>query len=319
MKLNLILHMKQVCLPRTILPLVYNPHRNLQCQTTRRNSIIKNYQNLRMASTCSTQISNGHGKEGESGGRKAIIGVCQMTSTSVKSDNLRTIADLVASAKAKGSQMVFLPEACDYIGESKQQSVELAESMDGSFITQCRELAVKHAVWLSVGGFHLKAPVDRVDKTKNVHVIIDSAGNVQATYAKTHLFDLSLEGSVQLMESSYVVPGDRVVPPVATPVGRVGLAICYDMRFPELSLTLARQGAEILTFPSAFTQVTGTAHWESILRCRAIETQSYVVAAAQTGKHNAKRSSHGHTMVVGTCIECSDNLCLLHPFPPLCL
>lgn len=221
-----------------------------------------------------------------------------MTSTSVKSDNIKIISELVASAKARGSQMVFLPEACDYIGESKQQSVEYAETMDGNFITQCKQLALKHSVWLSLGGFHLKAEADGAEKTKNTHVIIDSDGNIRASYAKTHLFDLSLEGSVNLMESSYVKAGDKIVSPVPTPVGRVGLSICYDMRFPELALTLAQQGADVLTYPSAFTQVTGMAHWESILRCRAIETQCYVVAAAQTGKHNAKRSSYGHTMVI---------------------
>ncbi|GFR86402.1 nitrilase and fragile histidine triad fusion protein NitFhit, partial [Elysia marginata] len=240
----------------------------------------------RMAST-----SNGIHRTG-----KAVVGVCQMTSTSVKSENMKTIAELVASAKAKGSQMVFFPEACDYIGESRQQTLEYAEPIDGEFITQCKQLAVKHDVWLSLGGFHLKASVDGVEKTKNTHVIIDSKGDLRASYGKTHLFDLSLEGSVHLMESSYVQAGDTIVPPVPTPVGRVGLAICYDMRFPELSLALAQQGADILTFPSAFTQITGMAHWESILRCRAIETQCYVVAAAQTGRHNDKRSSYGHTM-----------------------
>ncbi|GFO26229.1 nitrilase homolog 1-like [Plakobranchus ocellatus] len=250
--------------------------------------------NLSMTSTVN---SNNH-EERREGYGKALIGVCQMTATSVKSDNMKTVADLVASAKAKGSQMVFLPEACDYIGESKQQTIEFSETLDGNFMSYCRELAVKHGVWLSIGGFHLKGSTNGEDKIKNTHVVIDSEGSIRATYSKSHLFDLNLAGKVRLMESDYVIPGDKVGPPVRTPVGCVGLSICYDMRFPELSLALAQQGAEILTYPSAFTQVTGMAHWESVLRCRAIETQCYVVAAAQTGKHNAKRSSYGHAMVV---------------------
>ncbi|KAK3749602.1 hypothetical protein RRG08_014578 [Elysia crispata] len=295
MRLTFISRINQVCLHRTIIPLVYNRY-GIASPAAKRAFLI-NFPRMTSTSSLLNQNQNGC-TQGQIGSRKAIIGVCQMTSTSIKSDNMQTIAELIASAKAKGSEMVFLPEACDYIGETKQQSVEYAEQMHGNFITQCKQLAVKHNVWLSVGGFHLKASVDGVDKTKNTHVIIDSDGNVKATYAKTHLFDLSIEGSVQLMESSYVVPGDSIVPPVSTPVGRVGLSVCYDMRFPELALALAQQGAQILTYPSAFTQVTGMAHWEAILRCRAIETQCYVVAAAQTGKHNAKRSSYGHTVVV---------------------
>ncbi|KAF9364827.1 Nitrilase [Mortierella sp. NVP85] len=100
------------------------------------------------------------------------------------------------------------------------------------------------------------------------------------------------------MESQSTVAGERIVPPVTTPVGKVGLGICYDLRFPELALELRRQGAEILTFPSAFTIKTGEAHWEVLLRSRAIETQTYVVAAAQVGKHSEKRSSYGHAMIV---------------------
>lgn len=125
------------------------------------------------------------------------------------------------------------------------------------------------------------------------------------------MFDVDMpEKSTRIMESDYVIPGERIVPPVETPVGKVGLAICYDMRFPELSLTLAKMGADILTFPSAFTFATGAAHWETLLRARAIESQCYVVAAAQTGTHNNKRSSWGHAMVVdpwGTVIaQCSE-------------
>ncbi|KAF6075309.1 nitrilase 1 [Phyllostomus discolor] len=119
-----------------------------------------------------------------------------------------------------------------------------------------------------------------------------------------------------MRESNSTMPGPRLELPVRTPAGRVGLAICYDMRFPELSLALAQAGAEILTYPSAFGSVTGPAHWEVLLRARAIETQCYVVAAAQCGRHHEKRASYGHSMVVdpwGTVVACCSEgpgLCL---------
>lgn len=106
------------------------------------------------------------------------------------------------------------------------------------------------------------------------------------------------------MESEFSRAGDRLVPPVETPVGKLGLSICYDVRFPELGLWNRRNGAEILSYPSAFTLNTGLAHWETLLRCRAIETQCYVVAAAQTGRHNEKRISYGHSMVVDPWVSC---------------
>lgn len=106
------------------------------------------------------------------------------------------------------------------------------------------------------------------------------------------------------MESSYVEKGEYIPDPVESPAGKIGMSICYDMRFPELSLALAKKGAEILTYPSAFTFATGANHWETLLRARAIETQCYVVAAAQTGSHNPKRTSWGHAMVVCVCMFC---------------
>ena len=154
----------------------------------------------------------------------------------------------------------------------------------------------------------------------NSHVIISSTGEIVGAYDKTHLFDVELpEKNIKLKESDYVEKGGSIVEPVNSPIGKIGLGIvriyyckradyawlichdflpqCYDLRFPELSLSLARKGAEILTYPSAFTIPTGNAHWRALLRSRAIETQCYVVAAAQTGSHNAKRSSYGHAMV----------------------
>lgn len=230
---------------------------------------------------------------------RPVIGVCQLTCTADKKRNLEVSSALIHRAKARGAQMVFLPEACDYIGESKQQSMEMAESLQGEIITAYRKLAKDLDIWLSVGGFHQKGPPNtEKNRVYNTHVIINSQGVIEDTYSKTHMFDLDIPGKVRLCESDYTIPGDRIAPPVTTPVGKVGMAICYDMRFPELSQALTGMGAEILTYPSAFTVPTGMAHWEVLLRNRAIECQCYVVAAAQTGRHNDKRSSYGHTMVI---------------------
>ncbi len=133
----------------------------------------------------------------------------------------------------------------------------------------------------------------------NCHVVLDAGGSVVATYNKAHLFDVDVPGRVSLTESRYVQAGDAIQPVVPTPVGPLGLAVCYDMRFAELALTLRAEGAHLLAYPSAFSVPTGEAgHWEVLLRSRAIETQCWVVAAAQCGQHNAKRSSYGHSLVV---------------------
>ncbi|XP_027465872.1 deaminated glutathione amidase isoform X5 [Zalophus californianus] len=154
-------------------------------------------------------------------------------------------------------------------------------------------------LWLSLGGFHERGQDwEQTQKIYNCHVLLDNKGSVVATYRKTHLCDVEIPGQGPMHESNSTIPGPSLESPVSTPVGKIGLAICYDMRFPELSLALAQAGAEILTYPSAFGSVTGPAHWEVLLRARAIETQCYVVAAAQCGRHHEKRASYGHSMVV---------------------
>lgn len=239
-----------------------------------------------------------------------LIGVCQLSCTADKKQNFQKAKSLVEKAVFRGAKMVFLPEAIDYIGETKSQSVELAESLEGETISGYQDLARKEGIWLSLGGFHQKS--DDKQRVLNTHVIIDNQGQIRDTYSKTHLFDLDIKDQVRLCESDYTIPGNKVSFPVKTPAGNVGMEICYDLRFPELSLVLAQQGADILTFPSAFTVTTGMAHWEVLLRSRAIETQCYVVAAAQFGKHNSKRVSYGHSMVIdpwGAVIaQCSDGV-----------
>nr|CAD7593158.1 unnamed protein product [Timema genevievae] len=234
---------------------------------------------------------------------KKIVGVGQFTAKNNKEENFEVCKNLIEMAKRNHCQMMFLPEACDYIGESIAETLALAEPLDGPLVKKYCILAKNSKLWLSLGGIHEKVSDDKVS---NCHVVIDDNGNIASVYRKTHLFDVDLpEKGIKLMESKYVLPGSKIIPPLETPVGN-----CYDMRFPELSLALTKMGADLLTFPSAFTFATGAAHWETLLRARAIENQCYVVAAAQTGTHNKKRTSWGHAMVIdpwGTVVaQCSE-------------
>jgi len=226
----------------------------------------------------------------------AIAAVAQMTVTSDLAANIKQANSLVEKARAEGASMVFLPEAADFIGESREQTSQMSQPVAGSTVTAFREMAQMHNLWLSLGGMHIREREE--EKTSNTHLLVNSDGEIVATYAKTHLFDACVPGKFSLKESDYVAAGTVLAPPVETPLGQLGLGICYDLRFGEHSQALARAGAQLLTFPSAFTVATGQAHWEALLRARAIETQSYVIAAAQTGQHNSKRSSYGHAMIV---------------------
>lgn len=226
-----------------------------------------------------------------------LVAVCQMNSTNDVERNLGICEDLIRKAKTRGAKMVFLPECFDYVGENREQSYSMAAPLQSPRMQRMCDLAKELGVWLSLGGYHEQGPPD--DKRHhNSHVVINDNGTIVEVYHKTHLFDVNIRDGPRMKESNATIPGNRIVPPVSTPVGSVGLAICFDVRFPELSLVLAQQGAHILAFPSAFTEVTGSAHWEVLLRCRAIDNQCYVIAAAQTGQHNAKRRSYGHAMIV---------------------
>ncbi|XP_076643415.1 ntrilase and fragile histidine triad fusion protein NitFhit [Halictus rubicundus] len=240
-----------------------------------------------------------------------LIAVCQMTSTNDKEKNLQTVCELAEKAKSRSACIAFFPEACDYLADNKKDTVAMAQPLDGSTVASYKEIARNNKIWLSLGGLHEALPNN--ERISNTHIVINSDGEIAGTYRKAHLFDMDNKSTgVRLMESDYVQPGDKIAPPVSTPIGKLGLGICYDMRFPELSLALRNMGAQILTYPSAFTYQTGAAHWEVILRARAIETQCYVVAAAQTGAHNKKRVSWGHTMIIdpwGTVVaQCSEKI-----------
>lgn len=226
-----------------------------------------------------------------------LIAVLQLNCKSSKDVNWNVASDLVTRAASMGCRMAFLPECFDMVCENRKQTLENLEPIDGPLITKYRNLAAEKKIWLSLGGLH-EASSNSEGKSLNAHIVIDDEGNIVSVYHKVHLFNLEIPNVVRLIESEFSISGQKLEPPCKTPVGKVGLGICYDVRFPEMSIALAKAGADLLTFPSAFTVPTGMDHWSTLLRSRAIENQCYVVAAAQTGVHNAKRSSYGHAMVI---------------------
>lgn len=223
------------------------------------------------------------------------VGVGQLTATSDHASNLAAASQLCRQAKSAGACLLCLPEAFSFIGAAAAETVAQAEPLSGPRLGAYRALAREHGLWLSLGGFHeAGAPGGRVF---NTHVVLDAAGATRAEYRKIHLFDVDVPDGPVLMESRSTAPGDAacVVVDATDELGfTFGLTTCYDLRFPELYVALARSsGCHAILVPSAFTRPTGAAHWHLLLRARAVESQAYVLAAAQSGTHNEKRASYG--------------------------
>jgi predicted amidohydrolase len=231
-----------------------------------------------------------------------------MTSTADVDANMSTVRRLVADAAARGAQMVLVPECFAYLGPEKGK-VAIAESLEqgGPILDRCRDAAREAGVDVVYGGFWEKG--DSADKVRNACIYMRSDGTIAAVYRKIHLFDVDLQDGTKLLESETVEAGSEIAVADA-PFGRLGLSVCYDLRFPELYRRLVDGGAIALAIPAAFTLTTGKDHWHVLLRARAIEQQCYVLAAAQTGHHYGKRWSYGHALIVdpwGTVLaECGE-------------
>ena len=225
-----------------------------------------------------------------------LAAVAQMTSTSDAEANWRSAEELVRRAAARGAALVVTPENTNYLGPHEEK-VRLAEPLDGATCGRFSRLAAELEIHLLLGSFNEQSGDS--DRCYNTSVLFAPDGARLAVYRKIHLFDVDVSEAVRFRESKTVKPGDEVVT-VTTQLATLGLSICYDLRFGELYRELARRGAEILTVPSAFTATTGRAHWETLNRARAIEAQAYVLAAAQTGRHDdgGLRESWGHAMIV---------------------
>jgi len=216
--------------------------------------------------------------------------------------NLRQVGDLVRRARDAGAEFVMTPEASNLIESGQRRRDKARHEADDSFLAGMRELASELGIWLLLGSLVIDPagePNAEGNETRlaNRSFLLDAAGKIVARYDKIHMFDIDLPGGESYRESNAYRPGkDTVV--AGTPWGRLGMSVCYDVRFPHLYRALALAGADFLSVPSVFTVPTGRAHWHVLLRARAIENASFVFAPAQWGEHAAGRKSYGHTLIV---------------------
>lgn len=224
--------------------------------------------------------------------RAALI---QLRSGTDMARNLVDASGLIREAAGQGASFVTTPEMTNILEPDRPRLRSLAkpESEDGS-VGAFSVLAQELGLWLNVGSLALRAPGERL---VNRSLLFTPGGTIAARYDKIHLFDVDLPTGERLRESHAYDGGTEAVL-VETPLGAIGLTICYDMRFPHLYRALAKAGAKLFTVPSAFTVPTGQAHWHVLLRARAIETGSFVLAAAQGGKHESGRETFGHSLIV---------------------
>jgi len=225
------------------------------------------------------------------------VAAIQMTSSHVVTDNLTAAGELLREAKDLGCDIACLPENFSFIGLRDADKLQVAEA-DGVGAVQSflSDTARKLRMWILGGTIVIRG--DTESRVANTSLLIDDHGKRVARYDKIHLFDVTIPGrDEQYRESTHVTPGRETV--IAdTPVGKLGLSVCYDMRFPELYRELVSRGAEWLAMPAAFTVPTGRAHWETLLRARAIENLCYVVAPAQAGTHTSGRETYGDSLIV---------------------
>ncbi|MFN3232323.1 MAG: carbon-nitrogen hydrolase family protein [Alphaproteobacteria bacterium] len=226
----------------------------------------------------------------------AFTAACiQTNSTNEIEPNIRAVTELTRVAVGDGADFVLLPEVVSLMEtRSKILFARACEEADDPALKAFRALADDLDIWLHTGSLPIKLSETKI---ANRSYVIDPSGSIAATYDKIHMFDVDLPGGESYRESKNYEPGGKAV--VADlPWGRLGLSVCYDLRFPYLYRALAQAGASYLCVPSAFTRVTGEAHWHVLLRARAIENTCFVFAAAQTGTHDNGRDTYGHSLII---------------------
>jgi len=225
-----------------------------------------------------------------------LAAAVQLNCTSNVANNLAAADALIARAASYGAKLVATPENTNFLGPHPDK-VRLAEPLDGPTVAHFAALARKHAITLLLGSFNERS--DDPKRCYNTSVLFGPDGAVLGAYRKMHLFDVNVSPDVCFMESDTVIAGDQPLV-VDSPVGRLGLSICYDLRFGEYYRALVDAGAQVILVPAAFTLMTGKDHWHPLMRARAIETQCYVLSPGQVGHHDdaGLRQSYGHSMVV---------------------
>ena len=223
------------------------------------------------------------------------VGVLQMTSGIDPSANAATLVRAVEEAAADGAAMMFTPEMSGMLDRDRARAAEkIVAEADSPVLAAVREAAAQAGLWVALGSLAIRRDDGRY---ANRSFVIGAAGEIRARYDKIHMFDVTLASGENWRESAAYVPGEEVVT-ATTPVGKLGLTVCYDLRFPALFEELGRQNCDVLAIPAAFTVPTGKAHWHVLQRARAIEASAYVVAAAQVGEHEDGRRTYGHSLVV---------------------
>lgn len=221
--------------------------------------------------------------------------LAQMRSADTHGENIATVTDLAAQAAGQGAALLCLPEVAGLMnrnGAAARRQVVAAP--DDPFIAACRDLAARHGIWVHIGSTPVLAGDGRF---LNHSAVIDDTGTIRAEYDKVHLFDVAIDGQPPIGESKRFAAGAEAVM-LDTPWGPWGLSICYDLRFPYFYRRYGQEGATVIFIPSAFTVPTGRAHWEVLVRARAIETGAFVLAAAQSGDHADGRETWGHALAV---------------------
>jgi predicted amidohydrolase len=228
---------------------------------------------------------------------KLKVAAVQMATGPNVSANLLEAERLVAEAVENGAGLVVLPENFAFMGKQERDLCALRETPgEGPLQEFLSQLAKRYGIWLVGGTIPLEA--EDASKVRAACIVYNAQGAQVARYDKIHLFDVNLiEANERYVESETIEPGNEPVV-IETPFGKLGIAICYDLRFPELFRRLLDKGMEVICLPASFTAITGKAHWETLVRARAIENLSYVVAAAQGGFHINGRETHGHSMIV---------------------
>jgi predicted amidohydrolase len=226
----------------------------------------------------------------------SFLAACvQLRSSDDAAENIRTASHFIREAKAAGARFVATPENTTLMAPDGGAKLELARPEENDpALPAFRALAEELGIWLLIGSLAIKVSES---KTANRSFLIDPRGTIAARYDKVHLFDVDLPSGEQYRESNTVMGGNAAVI-AKLPWGRLGLSVCYDLRFPGFYRSLAREGAFAFAVPSAFTETTGKAHWHVLLRARAIENGAYVLAPAQGGLHANGRRTYGHTLVV---------------------
>lgn len=223
------------------------------------------------------------------------VAVVQMLSSANVQKNLEQLKPLFAQAQTSGASLILLPENVAFMGCHETDKFQIAETLGCGLIQDTlARLAKQYGIWTIAGTIPIKATNNRV---KACSIVYDDQGIQVARYDKIHLFDVQVSATESHRESATIERGNQLVV-VDTPVGRVGLSVCYDVRFPELYRRLVLQNAELFAIPSAFTAVTGLAHWDILLKARAIENLCYVLGANQGGVHENGRSTYGHSMII---------------------